>query len=172
MDLSSLFLHAIPYGLGISVFVSIVLLSGMWYNPEVMLHDYPPDIKTAYGPARNPNSRRQTVWMAIFMFLVIIVGLIMALISLPRPSGFGQGYWYGLVSLWTAMMTFNLFDLLVLDIPLVLIKPKRLILPGTDGMKGYSDVMFHVRGFFKGTLGITLVSLVLALIPAGLWLLL
>ena len=172
MDLSTLFLHAVPYGLGISVFLSIVLLGGMWNNPEVMLHDYPPDIKAAYGPLRNPDSRRQGVWMGILMFLVLIVGLLMALISLPRPSGFGQAYLYGLVTLWTAMMTFNLFDLLVLDIPLVYIKPKRLVLPGTEGLKGYSDAMFHVRGFFKGTLGITLVSLVLALIPAGLWLLL
>jgi hypothetical protein len=136
-----------------------------------MLHDYPPDIKAAYGPQRNPNSRRQTIWMAVFLFLVVIVGLVLALTNLPRPSGFGQGYLYGLVTLWTAMMTFNIFDLLVLDIPLVYIKPQRLVLPGTEGLQGYSDAMFHVRGFFKGTVGITLTSLVLALIPAGLWLL-
>lgn len=172
MNLSDLLLNAITYGLGISVVLAIGLLGGMWVNPEVMLHDYPPDIKVAYGPARNPNSHRQTTWMAIFLFLVVIAGLVLAIIRLPRPSGFGQGYLYGLVTLWTAMMTFNIFDLLVLDIPLVYLKPKRLVLPGTEGLNGYSDVLFHVRGFFKGTIGITLSSLVLALIPAGLWLLL
>jgi len=37
-------------------------------------------------------------------------------------------------------------------------------------MKGYKDYGIHVRGFFIGTLGITLASLVLALIPAVAWL--
>ena len=37
MNLSDLFLHAIPYGLGISVVIAAGLLGGMWYNPEIML---------------------------------------------------------------------------------------------------------------------------------------
>jgi hypothetical protein len=171
MNLSTLFLHALPYGLGMSAVFSIVLMGGIWYNPEIMLNDYPPDVKAAYGPARNPNTPRLARLVALLLLLAGVGILAAALVGLPRPASFVEGYLYGLVTIWTAMMTFNVVDLLVLDLPLVYFQPKQISLPGTEGMKGYSDYGFHVRGFIKGTVGITLASLGLALIPAGLWML-
>lgn len=171
MNLLALILHALPYGLGLSAMLGLVLVGGIWYNPEILLNDYPPDVKAAYGPARNPNSSRQARWLG-FVFLLVIVGVLTgALVSLPRPASFGEGYRYGLMTIWTIMMTFNLIDLLLIDFPLLFFRPKRLILPGTEGMKGYTDYRFHVRGFFIGTAGITIISLVIALIPAVFWIL-
>ena len=171
MELFPLFLHALPYGLGLSALLAAGFVGGMWYNPEIMLNDYPSDVKAAYGPARNPNSRRQALWLGLFLILVVFGVLAAALLSLPPADGFGEGYWNGLVTIWTVLMVFNLVDLLLIDFPLVFFQPKRFTLPGTQGMKGYTDYRIHVRGFFIGALGITLASLALALIPAGLWLL-
>ena len=41
----------------------------------------------------------------------------------------------------------------------------RIILPGTEGMKGYGDYMFHLRGFLAGLVLALFISLVLAGIP-------
>lgn len=166
-----LFLHALPYGLGLSFLLSIGLMGGIWYNPEMMLNDYPPDIKAAYGPARNPQSKRLAIVVALVLLALVLAALGMALAGLPRPASFGAGYWMALVTIWTVLMTFNVVDLLLLDFPLVFFKPKRFILPGTEGLAGYSDYGFHARGFVKGTIGITLGSLVLALIPVVYWML-
>jgi hypothetical protein len=60
-------------------------------------------------------------------------------------------------------MVFNLVDLLVFDWLIALtIRPKFMILPGTQGSQGYHDYGFHFRGFLKGTLGGLLGSLILA----------
>lgn len=168
----ALFLHALPYGLGLSVLLTIMLLIGLWINPEMLLNDYPPDVKAAYGPARNPKSKPQARLFALMMLLLVIGALTTALVNLPRPGNFGAAYRMSLVTIWSVLMIFNLIDLLLIDFPLVYLKPKRLLLPGTEGMKGYADYGFHARGFLKGTIGITLASLILALIPAVLWTLL
>lgn len=171
MEFIPLVLHALPYGLILTVILAAGLIGALWYNPEIILNDYPPDVKAAYGPARNPNSKRQARWLGLFMFVAVFGLLAAALESLPRPLTFAAGYWYGLVTIWAVLMTFNLADLLLLDFPLVFFQPRRFALPGTEGMQGYKDYRFHIRGFFIGTAGITVASLVLALVPAGLWLL-
>lgn len=168
----ALFLHALPYGLGLSLLLTIALLAGLWINPEMLLNDYPPDVKAAYGPARNPKSKTQARLFAVLIFLLAIGALAAALINLPRPGNFGAAFWMSLVTIWSILMIFNLVDMVLIDFPLVYFKPKRLLLPGTEGMKGYADYGFHARGFLKGMIGITLVSPVLALIPAVLWVLL
>jgi hypothetical protein len=56
-----------------------------------------------------------------------------------------------------------LFDLLVLDwLIMVRIRPKFIILPGTEDMDIYNDYGFHFRGFLKGTVLTLLASLVIA----------
>jgi uncharacterized membrane protein YjjB (DUF3815 family) len=40
--------------------------------------------------------------------------------------------------------------------------PKFLIIPGTAGMAGYKDYMFHFRGFIIGTILSAIIGAVLA----------
>jgi len=46
--------------------------------------------------------------------------------------------------------TFNLVDWLLLDWPLVYWQPRLVVLPGTEGLAGYTDYRFHFRGFLIG----------------------
>lgn len=54
-------------------------------------------------------------------------------------------------------------DLLIPDwLIFVAIQPKFIILPGTEGAKGYRDYGFHFRAFLKGSLGALIASLIIA----------
>ena len=46
--------------------------------------------------------------------------------------------------------TFNVLDCFVLDWALVYWQPRFMVLPGTEGMAGYTDYWFHFRGFLIG----------------------
>ena len=59
---------------------------------------------------------------------------------------------------------FNLVDLLLLDwLMFCFITPSFVIIPGTEGMKGYKDYGYHFRAFLKGTI----LSVVAGLVIAG-----
>ncbi len=61
-------------------------------------------------------------------------------------------------------ITFNLVDLLLIDWLLICtITPKFAVIPGTEGMAGYKDYVFHLRGFLIGIL----ISVVTGLLIAG-----
>ncbi|PGZ14060.1 nitroreductase, partial [Bacillus thuringiensis] len=45
------------------------------------------------------------------------------------------------------LMIFNLVDLIIIDwLIYCWITPRFVVIPCTDGMKGYKDYMFHLRG--------------------------
>lgn len=57
-------------------------------------------------------------------------------------------------------MTFNLIDLFLIGwLLFVRIQPDWIVLPGTDGLPGYSSYRFHGRAFSRGPLGIAVLSL-------------
>jgi hypothetical protein len=116
------------------------------------------------------KARRLRLWVALTVFALIfgVIGLQVA--QLVQASG-GQ-FHYGTValSLWTSLIVFNLVDLVFIDwFLLMILKPSFAILPGTEGLAGYNDYGFHFRGFLKGTVGITLVVPVLALVAWGVY---
>jgi hypothetical protein len=48
----------------------------------------------------------------------------------------------------------NLIDLIVVDWLIgIRLQPRMMILPGTEGLAGYDDFKFHVRGFLIGLVG-------------------
>jgi hypothetical protein len=129
-------------------------------NPEIMLGDYPPDIQAKYGPM-SERSKRQRIPVAI-LFLVVMFAIVAAsfapiLGAIDRPRLFLASF----TNLFVVFSVFNILDWLVLDwLIVVTLRPRFLVLPGTDGMAGYGDYAFHFRGFLIG-IAITLVASVL-----------
>jgi hypothetical protein len=129
-------------------------------NPEIMLGDYPPDIQAKYGPM-SERSKRQRIPVAI-LFLVVMFAIVAAsfapiLGAVDRPRLFLASF----TNLFVVFSVFNILDWLVLDwLIVVTLRPRFLVLPGTDGMAGYGDYAFHFRGFLIG-IAITLVASVL-----------
>ena len=62
----------------------------------------------------------------------------------------------------------NLLDLVLLDwFLLMTLKPKFMILPGTEGIVGYSDYRFHFRKFMNGIVFTFILALVVTVIALG-----
>lgn len=158
----ALFRHGITYGLILSVGISVLFIAGALWNREIMMRGYPPDIKAAYGPLR-PETMRQRVLFMIPVLIFIAWVLNVAITRLPAITGQPPSFGPVFTTAFLVLMTFNLVDLLVLDwLIFVKLQPKFVILPGTEGMAGYQDYAFHFHGFLKGTIGMILVSLLIA----------
>ncbi|HEX2740847.1 MAG TPA: hypothetical protein VHM69_10385, partial [Rubrobacter sp.] len=66
------------------------------------------------------------------------------------------------------LLVFNLVDLLILDwLVFNTLRPGFVVLPGTEGARGYSDYGFHFRAFLKGVVGALVVSFIVAGATSG-----
>lgn len=141
--------HALAFGLVLSVILSILVLVVLRVNAEIFLNDYPPDIKAKWGPM-SERTKRQRVVFAATLFGAIIAVVAWSLETLPAfvagEMTFGTAFSYFVIMFGT----FNVFDWLVLDWGLMLLQPRFVVLPGTEGMAGYRSYWFHFRGFLIG----------------------
>jgi len=150
MEISLMLLNALMYGVLLSLGLGAVLLLSFAIAPDMWLGDYPPEVQQAYGPM-SAKGRRYRPLVGILFF-----GTVFAIVALsfgalrdggPADPSFVE---YFLTS-FVILMVFNLFDLLIVDwLIFVKIQPKRIVLPGTEGMAGYKDYGFHFRGFLVG----------------------
>jgi hypothetical protein len=145
------------------VLTTIAIISGA-IAPDMWVGDYPPDIKEKFGPM-SPRAARIRPYVAVLFFIPILALPILGLYLLSTSVGtipFPPALVYSV----TALLVFNVFDLLVLDwLLFCTIQPRRIVLPGTEGMAGYRDYRFHFIGFLKG-LGFCSVG---GLVVAGVW---
>ena len=151
------------YGLVFSLLFSALLLIMVKISPEMMLNDYPPDIKAKYGLASEETKRKRKPFILVFFLIVIGVPLL-SILSLDRALAGTPTFLYIFIELFVLFFVFNLVDLLILDwLIFCTITPGFMVLPGTEGMAGYKDYGFHFRGFLIGCV----VCLVSALVFAG-----
>lgn len=155
--MSDLLTHSLFYGTILSVFSAGVLLLSAWLNPESMVDDYPPDIREQHGPM-SATARRHKKLVSLPFGLILIGLLALSNMRLSEITFFTV-----FVNTAVMLMLFNLVDLLLLDWLLFnTIRPRFMVLPGTEGMPGYSDYGFHFRQFLKGTAGGLIASMLIA----------
>ena len=160
--------HALLYGGVLSAVLSVLLLGLLRMNPEILLNDYPPDIRKKHGPM-SERSQRQRVSVAIVIGAVAL-GIVTASVSAVRTNGGGKiPFPTAFVHLFVMFSVFNVVDLLLLDWLLVAIGPRFLILPGTEGSAGYKNYWFHFRGFLIGAVLILVTSGLMAGVVAELF---
>jgi hypothetical protein len=152
------------YGVVFSLLFSALLLVMIKINPEMMLNDYPPDIKARYGPMSEEIKRKRKPF--ILLFFVIVFGIpLLSIYQLDRMMAGIPGFLEIFINIFVLFMFFNIVDLLILDwLIFCTITPKFIVLAGTEGMAGYKDYGLHFRGFLIGCV----ISFVSALIFAGL----
>jgi hypothetical protein len=150
------------YGGVLSAVGGPLLLFLLWFNPEILLNDYPPDIREKHGPM-SEGTKRQRLPAAI-VFGIVGLAVVVASFSGLRANGGSISFPTAFVHLFVMFSVFNVVDLIVIDWPLVAIGPRFAILPGTEGLPGYKDYWFHFRGFLIGTALLSVVSAVLAAI--------
>ena len=121
-------------------------------NPLSMVHDYQTDIyqkAVELGLVRESQDRKSKIFRIKRILAIVVLGVLFGLV-VSRFNGAdsfisGAGYTY---LLWTAA---NWYDCIVIDW-IWFCHSKRVVIPGTEGMKGYKDYLFHVRGALKGML--------------------
>ncbi len=154
--------HALGFGLVLSGIVIALLLAVLRANPEIMLNDYPSDIKAKWGPMTQHTKRQRIIVAGVFL----VVGVGVVAWSLETLPAFASGdMTFASAFAYFAIMfgTFNVLDCFVLDWGLVYWQPRFVVLPGTEGLAGYRSYWFHFRGFL---IGIPLI-LVLSAVVAG-----
>jgi len=160
--------HALVYGGVLSAVLSALLLGLLWFNPEILLDDYPPDIQEKHGPM-SERSKRQRIVAAILIGAVAL-GIVTMSFSAVRANGGGRiPFATAFVHLFVMFSVFNVVDLLLLDWPLVAIGPDFAVLPGTEGLAGYKDYWFHFRAFLIGVVLVLVASGLMAGVVAALF---
>jgi hypothetical protein len=156
-------------GMIFSIVGSIYLVL-LLYNPRLLMSegDYPADVIAAAPP----RTREETRLAAILSFPWFLWSLGFPVYSTVKYLQLSQGigYWWAFAHAFLILLSFWLFDLLVLDwLMFCTITPKFLVIPGTEGFPGYKDFGMHLRAHFGKGLPILIVS---GLAIAGLaWLL-
>ena len=137
-------------------------------NPEILLNDYPPDIRERFGPM-SERAKRQRTPAAIILGAVTLAIVIESFSTVRENSGGDIQFRTAFVHMFVMFSAFNVVDLLLIDWPLVAIKPRFIVLPGTDGSAGYKDYWFHFRGFLIGAVLVFFASGLIAAVIAALF---
>ena len=151
--------HAALGGVALSAALFALVLATIRFNPEIMLNDYPPDVRAKFG-AISPRARKQRAFVSLVFLAVLAFAAWVAsrdLSSLVPAFRYRDAFLYALVM----MQVVNLLDWLVLDTALVFFQPKWAVLPGTEGLAGYRSHAFHFRGWLVGLVASTIAAAVI-----------
>ena len=141
--------HALKLGLVFSAIFCTLLLLTLRINPEILLKDYPPDIRDKWGPMR-AHTKRQRVLVAGLFLVAGLSFVVWSLQSFPVFDTRLLTFEATCVHFAVMFGTFNILDCVVLDWSLVYWQPRFAVLAGTEGMTGYRNYWFHFRGFLIG----------------------
>lgn len=142
----------------LSVLMCVAFVGLAYLNPEIWLPDYPPDIRERFGPMSGRAKKA-----GVPVFLILVATLAFAAVRFARIAGGESSFLAVFLGVFTALLVFNVLDLVVLDwLIFVTIRPKIVVLPGTEDVEGYGDYGFHFRAFLKGIVGSFAASLVVA----------
>lgn len=160
--------HSLNFGAIYAAVLALIIVGSAWFNAEMWLNDYPPDVKAKFGPM-SERTKRQRNWLTLLVFPVMLGGPLVALWQLGEQVGdvrFAAAFLCAL----TVLFLFNLVDLLLLDwLLFIVIQPRFTILPGTEGLAGYQDYAFHFRGFLIGLIFCLVGGIILGGIGSLIW---
>jgi hypothetical protein len=160
-DLTLLLQHGILYGAILSVLMVLAFVGAAYLNPEIWLPDYPPDIRERFGPM-SERAKRQRRLVGISVLMLLTGVLVLSSVRLAQ-IGSESHFFSVFFGTFVVLLVFNAVDLLILDwLLFVTLRPKIVVLPGTEGVEGYGDYGFHFRAFLRGLAGSFVGSLVVA----------
>jgi hypothetical protein len=166
MNILQLIQLGLLWGTVFGVVFSIAMLLIGRVNAEMILNDYPPDIRAKYGPM-SAQTRRQANLASLPLLLALGLILILGLGQLRSISG-ELTFLNTFVVSTTIFQMWNLIDLILLDwLLLMTFKPRFMILPGTEGMSGYRDYRFHFRKFLNGIVFTLILGAIVTAIALG-----
>jgi hypothetical protein len=141
----------------LSVVASTYLLVLLRFNPRIFLGHYPKEIREIVPP-KSEKERRTS----IFLGLLIAAPFGSALLWRTATLG-SHSFWDLFAYAFGVLFLFNLVDLLILDWLIVCwVKPRWVILPGTEHIAIPNPYLHHFKEFLLGTVGLVTVGLAIA----------
>jgi hypothetical protein len=163
MNILQLFYSGFFWGMVFGLVFSIGMLIIGRVNAEMILNNYPPDIRARYGPM-SQRTRKQAKIATLPLLAALGVVVILALQQFHMTAG---ELTFLNTFLFTTILfqTWNLVDLILLDWLLLMgLKPRFMILAKTEGMAGYKDYGFHFRKFLNGIVFTLIPSLIVTVL--------
>lgn len=143
---------ALEHGALLCAFMSIIIAGSLRQDPRIWTHSGPPDVREKLGPPGPATLRRKRVWAGLMMVgLVLVFGSLARAVLAWSPEVF-PGVQLALAA-YVTFQVFNLYDALVVDVGLVVFKPRWAFVEGTADMPGLRSVRWHVVNYLKGVVG-------------------
>src|SRR4051812_10467937 len=89
-----------------------LVMWSLYYNPEIWLQDYPPDVRAQYGPPRRPGTRRQQVLVAGPLLGFVLLWPLRSTLRRRAANGGRLSFPAALLHAAGLLGVFNLFDAL------------------------------------------------------------
>ena len=131
---------------------TLVFVGTTLKDPLSMVHDFPPEIigkVKELGLLKESQDRKSKKIIIKRIFAIIIFGFIFALVvyNFNNVDNFIKGF------LYTYLICFivNTYDTIVIDL-IWFRNSKKARIPGTEDMKEYKSVLFHIKAWLKGIL--------------------
>ena len=158
MDISLILKQGLIYSLLLSVSLFLMIL----VSPRLMLQDYPKEIQRLVPPKTKKEKLGTFTYGLPFLLTFIFYPLLLGLYYAIQYQLKFQDI---MLFVWGLMMFFNVWDMIVIDwLVVCVITPKFLIVPGTEGNKGYKNYLFDFIAFLKGTLITFALSLIISVV--------
>mgnify|MGYP001285064564 CR=1 FL=1 len=152
----------ILYGIILSILASSIIVGTLYVKPRLLLQRYPKDVQRMVQE-KTEVEKKQTRLVGIPFLLVLLAVPFVSTFVLKRSvadlsfaAAFGNAF--GILTV------FNLVDLFIIDwLLFVRIRPRFLVIPGSEGAKGYDNFAFHAKGFVSGTVMAAIAGVLIAL---------
>lgn len=136
----------------LSLAFTVIAAGGMMYDARLFLNkgDYPDDVLAAVPP-KTKEEQRQALILGIPFFLLMVGFPVYSALSFINATGGAVTFWLLARHVFLVLMIMFFWDLVVLDwLIFCTITPSFVVIPGSEGIAGYKDYMFHLKGHTKG----------------------
>jgi hypothetical protein len=153
-------------GLAFSVLMTLLVVIGLLWNKEIFFDDYPADVKAKWGPMSEKGKQQRILYTALLLS-VMATSMIFAAFRLTAALGSAPSFLEMFACVAILFSIFNLFDAFIIDL-LLLTKlwPTLGVLPGTEGMAGYTDMKLWTNNLFKGVVIAPMMGLIAAAVTS------
>jgi len=149
-------------GMIYALLASLYVLISLWIAPRIWLHNFPQDIQDLVPP-KTEHEKKVFLWVGIPYLMLLFAGPFLSALTFRCQTKLPVSFIAIFAHAFGVGIIFNIVDWLVLDwLLLCTITPNFLIIPGTQGAKGYKNYAYHFSGFLIGTLITTIAAIIIA----------
>ncbi len=140
---------ALLHGAALCAGMTGIIVGSLRQDPMIWARSSPPDVQAFVGPPSPATSRRKRAWSVVMLIVLVAVfgSLARGILSA------GGSTWDVAVAAWISFQVFNLYDAVVIDLGLVIFKPRWAMVPGAADLPGLRDPRWHLGNYLKGLVG-------------------